>query len=79
VLPNIHGEEAYWGMKQHALQQSRLSEEPAYAEIEMPRNSPTGFIPGGRRPQRLLALPKPHARAAAVFVQEFDAGLKACV
>ena len=44
VLPNIKGEEAYWGMKQRALQQARHSEEPAYAEIEMPRNSPTGFI-----------------------------------
>ena len=44
VLPNITGEEAYWGMKQRALQQARLSEEPAYAGIEMPRNSPTGFI-----------------------------------
>ena len=44
VLPNIKGEEAYWGVKQRALQQARLSEEPAYAEIEMPRNSPTGFI-----------------------------------
>jgi len=44
VLPNIQGEEAYWGMKQRALQQARLSEEPAYADIELPRNSPTGFI-----------------------------------
>jgi cytochrome o ubiquinol oxidase subunit I len=44
VLPNIQGEEAYWGMKQRALQQARLSEEPAYANIELPRNSPTGFI-----------------------------------
>src|SRR3984893_13402405 len=44
VHPNIQGEEAYWGMKQRALQQARLSEEPAYADIEMPRNSPTGFI-----------------------------------
>jgi cytochrome o ubiquinol oxidase subunit I len=44
VLPNIHGEEAYWGMKQRALQQARLSDEPAYTEIEMPRNSPTGFV-----------------------------------
>src|SRR5213080_5156307 len=26
VLPNIKGEEAYWGMKQRALQQARLSE-----------------------------------------------------
>src|SRR4030081_517449 len=44
VLPNVQGEEAYWGRKQRALQQARLSEEPAYAAIEMPRNSPTGFI-----------------------------------
>jgi cytochrome o ubiquinol oxidase subunit I len=44
VLPNIQREEAYWGMKQRALQQARLGEEPAYAEIELPRNSPTGFI-----------------------------------
>ena len=44
VLPRIKSEDAYWGMKQRALQQARLSEEPAYADIEMPRNSPTGFI-----------------------------------
>jgi cytochrome o ubiquinol oxidase subunit 1 len=44
VLPNVQGEEAYWGMKQRALAQARLGEEPAYADIEMPRNSPTGFI-----------------------------------
>jgi cytochrome o ubiquinol oxidase subunit I len=44
VLPNVRGEEAYWGMKQRALAQARLGEEPAYADIEMPRNSPTGFI-----------------------------------
>ncbi|MGI8568437.1 MAG: cbb3-type cytochrome c oxidase subunit I [Methylocella sp.] len=44
VLPRIEGEEAYWGMKERALQQARLSEEPAYTDIEMPRNSPTGFI-----------------------------------
>ncbi len=44
VLPNIHGEEAYWGMKQRALKQARLGEEPAYTDIAMPRNSPTGFI-----------------------------------
>jgi cytochrome o ubiquinol oxidase subunit 1 len=44
VLPRIESGDAYWGMKERALQQARLSEEPAYAEIEMPRNSPTGFI-----------------------------------
>jgi cytochrome o ubiquinol oxidase subunit I len=44
VLPNVPGEEAYWGIKQRALQQARLGEEPAYVDIELPRNSPTGFI-----------------------------------
>jgi cytochrome o ubiquinol oxidase subunit I len=44
VLPTIQGEDAYWDMKQRALQQARLSAEPTYTEIEMPRNSPTGFI-----------------------------------
>jgi cytochrome o ubiquinol oxidase subunit I len=43
VLPNIQSAEAYWGMKQNVLKQARLDEEPAYANIEMPRNSPTGF------------------------------------
>jgi cytochrome o ubiquinol oxidase subunit 1 len=44
VLPHIKGEDAYWGMKPRALQQARLGEEPAYEDIEMPRNSPTGFV-----------------------------------
>ena len=44
VLPRIDGEEAYWGIKQRAIQQARLREEPEYEEIELPRNSPTGFI-----------------------------------
>jgi cytochrome o ubiquinol oxidase subunit I len=44
VLPRIEGEDAYWGIKQRARQQARLSDEPAYTEIEMPRNSPTGFV-----------------------------------
>ncbi|PDQ19364.1 cytochrome o ubiquinol oxidase subunit I [Mesorhizobium sanjuanii] len=44
VLPNVEGDEAYWGMKQRARQQAMPGEEPPYADIEMPRNSPTGFI-----------------------------------
>jgi cytochrome o ubiquinol oxidase subunit 1 len=44
VLPHVEGEEAYWGMKQRARRQAKLSEEPDYAAIEMPRNSATGFI-----------------------------------
>jgi cytochrome o ubiquinol oxidase subunit 1 len=43
VLPHVHGEEAYWGMKQRARQQD-VDEEPEYEAIEMPRSSPTGFI-----------------------------------
>ncbi len=44
VLPNVEGEEAYWSVKQKALQQHALRAEPVYADIHMPRNSPTGFI-----------------------------------
>jgi cytochrome o ubiquinol oxidase subunit 1 len=44
VLPQVEGGDAYWGIKQRAIAQSQLSDEPAYTEIEMPRNSPTGFI-----------------------------------
>jgi cytochrome o ubiquinol oxidase subunit 1 len=44
VLPNVSGAEAYWNMKQRAIEAQRLSPEPRYEPIEMPRNSPTGFI-----------------------------------
>jgi cytochrome o ubiquinol oxidase subunit I len=44
VLPNVTGEEAYWGIKQKALAQRELTELPDYKPIEMPRNSPTGFV-----------------------------------
>jgi cytochrome o ubiquinol oxidase subunit 1 len=44
VLPHVEGQDAYWTMKQRARRQARLSEEPSYTDIEMPRNSPTGFI-----------------------------------
>jgi cytochrome o ubiquinol oxidase subunit I len=44
VLPNVRGAEAYWDMKQRAIEAQRLSPEPRYEPIEMPRNSPTGFI-----------------------------------
>jgi cytochrome o ubiquinol oxidase subunit I len=43
VMPRIEGADAYWDIKQRALQ-GELSDEPVYQEIEMPRNSPTGFI-----------------------------------
>ncbi|MDX3909816.1 MAG: cytochrome o ubiquinol oxidase subunit I [Sphingobium sp.] len=44
VLPQVHGEEAYWGIKQRAIEEQRLGPEPEYEAIEMPRNSPTGII-----------------------------------
>jgi len=44
VLPHIEGEEAYWGTKERAFRQAGLDEEPTYRDIEMPRNSPTGFV-----------------------------------
>jgi cytochrome o ubiquinol oxidase subunit 1 len=44
VLPHVEGEEPYWAIKQRALEQHRLRDEPAYEPIEMPRNSPTGFV-----------------------------------
>ena len=44
VLPQVHGEEPYWGMKQTALEQAHLSDAPHYEAIEIPRNSPTGFV-----------------------------------
>jgi cytochrome o ubiquinol oxidase subunit 1 len=44
VLPDVEGGEAYWTIKQLAREQNHLLDEPAYEPIEMPRNSPTGFI-----------------------------------
>ncbi|MCX5572105.1 cytochrome o ubiquinol oxidase subunit I [Kaistia nematophila] len=44
VLPNVEDEEPYWGIKQRALAEQRLVQEPDYEAIEMPRNSPTGVV-----------------------------------
>jgi cytochrome o ubiquinol oxidase subunit I len=44
VLPNVQGQEAYWGVKQQAIEMQHLAEEPDYRPIELPRNSPTGFV-----------------------------------
>jgi cytochrome o ubiquinol oxidase subunit 1 len=44
VLPNVEGEETYWVVKRAARERASLSEEPHYVDIEMPRNSPVGFI-----------------------------------
>jgi cytochrome o ubiquinol oxidase subunit 1 len=42
ILPDVTGEDAYWTMKQRARSES--VGEPHYEAIEMPRNTPTGFI-----------------------------------
>ena len=44
VLPQVEGEETYWGIKQRAFHRARISDEPVYTDIEMPKNSPVGFI-----------------------------------
>jgi cytochrome o ubiquinol oxidase subunit 1 len=44
VLANVDNEEPYWGMKLKARENLQLSAEPQYESIEVPRNSPTGFI-----------------------------------
>ncbi len=44
VLPNVQGEEAYWGIKAQARENRELSERPKYEAFHMPRNSPTGFV-----------------------------------
>src|SRR4051812_8733417 len=44
VLPDVHGEEAYWIRKQTAIKQDQLIAEPDYQPIEMPVNTPTGVI-----------------------------------
>lgn len=44
VMPNVEGEEAYWRIKERAIEAQRLGPEPTYRPIHMPINSPIGFI-----------------------------------
>ncbi|MBP2302192.1 cbb3-type cytochrome c oxidase subunit I [Azospirillum picis] len=43
VLPDVEGEEAYWGIKLRAVETQQLAPEPDYRPIEMPVNSPVGI------------------------------------
>lgn len=43
-LPYVEDEEPYWRIKQQAREEKRPDAEEAYEPIEMPRNSPTGFV-----------------------------------
>ena len=44
TLPVVEDDTAYWGQKQRAFQRGRIDQEPAYSDIEMPRNTSTGFV-----------------------------------
>ncbi|WP_424140712.1 cytochrome o ubiquinol oxidase subunit I [Roseomonas chloroacetimidivorans] len=44
TTPDVAGEEAYWEIKQRAIEAQHVADEPHYEPIEMPRNSPTGFV-----------------------------------
>jgi cytochrome o ubiquinol oxidase subunit I len=44
MYPNVTGAEPYWGMKEKARASRHLPEEPRYEAIEIPRNTPTGFV-----------------------------------
>ncbi|RZN35373.1 cytochrome o ubiquinol oxidase subunit I [Bradyrhizobium sp. Leo121] len=44
ISPDVTGEDAYWSLKAHAKQQGLEKRELDYKDIEMPRNSPTGFV-----------------------------------
>jgi cytochrome o ubiquinol oxidase subunit 1 len=43
-LPDVTGEDAYWDIKARAKEQNLEAPEAEYGDIEMPRNSPTGFV-----------------------------------
>ncbi|HEV7602700.1 MAG TPA: cytochrome o ubiquinol oxidase subunit I [Bradyrhizobium sp.] len=44
VLPDVSGEDAYWKLKNRTTGQTRSDEKPEYRAVEIPRNSPTGFV-----------------------------------
>jgi cytochrome o ubiquinol oxidase subunit I len=44
ILPDVQGEDAYWHQKSRARQQHLETNDRHYQDIEMPRNSPTGFV-----------------------------------
>ncbi len=44
IEPHVHREDAFWYMKRDAAEGKVEAHEPHYEEIEMPVNSPTGFV-----------------------------------
>jgi len=43
-LPEVSGEDAYWALKKRASKQTGSQETAEYRDIEIPRNSATGFV-----------------------------------
>jgi cytochrome o ubiquinol oxidase subunit I len=43
IMPNVTGEDTYWAMKRRTWKEW-AGKEPSYDPIDMPRNSPTGFV-----------------------------------
>jgi cytochrome o ubiquinol oxidase subunit 1 len=44
VLPEVHGPDAYWTFKTRARERGWPDATPEYRDIEIPRNSATGFV-----------------------------------
>jgi cytochrome o ubiquinol oxidase subunit I len=40
----VQGQDAYWNIKERAIETQEPGEARPYEPIEMPRNSPTGFV-----------------------------------
>jgi cytochrome o ubiquinol oxidase subunit 1 len=44
IVPDVEGEEAYWSIKQRAIDAQHFGDAPQYLPIEVPKNSPTGIV-----------------------------------
>jgi cytochrome o ubiquinol oxidase subunit 1 len=44
VLPQVSGEDAFWEVKRRAAEQTQSDQRSWYRDIEIPRNSATGFV-----------------------------------
>ncbi len=44
MLPQVHGTDAYWGMKQAGRDGTRPAVQPRYDAIEIPRHTPVSVL-----------------------------------
>jgi cytochrome o ubiquinol oxidase subunit 1 len=44
LLPSVSGADAYWELKTRRAERTQSDEKPEYRDIEIPRNSATGFV-----------------------------------